>query len=334
MSNENIFIFLILILINTIFYFGNYKIAKYFNLMDIPDDIRKIHSNEVPLTGGLYLFLNIIVIFFANKYLNLIENSILNFNILIFIFVIFIFGIFDDKFGINANLKLLLSITFFTSFVILNDDYILKSIIISSGQKFDLGLFSIPFTVFCLVIFQNALNMYDGINLQNILYFVFLIIIIILFFSFVDFYMYLLPVIVILSYLNFKNNLFLGDSGSYTVSFLISILLIYLFNGTSLNMPSDLVFLFLCIPGYDLLRLAIFRILDKKHPFKGDKNHIHHLLIKKIGYFKTIVYLNLICFAPILYSLISKKNFYAVFISLIIYIFTIIYFKNEKIYKK
>ena len=276
MSNENIFIFLILIFINTIFYFGNYKIAKYFNLMDIPDDIRKIHSNEVPLTGGLYLFLNIIVIFFANKYLNLIENSILNFNILIFIFVIFIFGIFDDKFGINANLKLLLSIIFFTSFIILNDDYILKSIIISSGQKFDLGFFSIPFTVFCLVIFQNALNMYDGINLQNILYFVFLIIIIILFFSFVDFYMYLLPVIVILSYLNFKNNLFLGDSGSYTVSFLISILFIYLFNGTSLNIPSDLVFLFLCIPGYDLLRLAIFRMLDKKHPFKAEKNHIHH----------------------------------------------------------
>ena len=75
-------------------------------------------------------------------------------------------------------------------------------------------------------------------------------------------------------------------------------------------------------------------MLDKKHPFKADKNHIHHLLIKKIGYFKTIVYLNLICFVPILYSLISKKNFYAVFLSLMIYIFTIIYFKNEKIYKK
>ena len=100
--------------------------------------------------------------------------------------------------------------------------------------------------------------------------------------------------------------MFLGDSGSYILSFLISIFLIYIFNNTDINFSSDLVFLFLCIPGYDLLRLAIFRIMKKKHPFKADKNHIHHLLIKYIGYLKTIIYLNLICFLPILFSIFYK----------------------------
>ena len=126
--------------------------------------------------------------------------------------------------------------------------------------------------------------------------------------------------------------MFLGDSGSYILSFLISIFLIHIFNNTEINFSSDLVFLFLCIPGYDLLRLAIFRVMNKKHPFKADKNHIHHLLMRKIGYLKTIIYLNLICFVPILLSLIYKKNIFAVFISLVIYIATIVYFKNEKIY--
>ena len=113
--------------------------------------------------------------------------------------------------------------------------------------------------------------------------------------------------------------MFLGDGGSYILSFLISIFLIYIFNNTDINFSSDLVFLFLCVPGYDLLRLAIFRIIKKKHPFKADKNHIHHLMINKIGYARTIIYLNLICFVPILFSLFYKKNIYAVFISLTIH---------------
>ncbi len=332
MNIDNIIIFFLLTIINIIFYLANYKIAYYFNLIDVPDKERKIHTSKVPLTGGFFLFFNILSIFLLSHYLNLEFNSSLDSQIIVFIFLIFIFGIFDDKFGINANFKLILSIIFFLIFLLFNDDIVLKSLIISSGHKIYLGIFSIPFTIFCFVIFQNAFNMYDGINLQNILYFIFLILIIFIFFGFVDFYIYLTPVIILLLYLNFKNKMFLGDSGSYILSFIISIFLISMFNDKQIEISSDLVFLFLCIPGYDLLRLAIFRIIKKRHPFKADKNHIHHLLIQKIGYIKTIIYLNFICFGPILLSLYIIKNIYAVFVSLIVYMFTIIYFKNEKIF--
>ena len=333
MNSNYILIFSILIFINMIFNLANYKIAKYLNLIDVPDRDRKIHTSNVPLTGGFFLFFNILFIFLLSNYLSPENNSILNSQVIIFIFFIFIFGIFDDKFGINANFKLLLSIIFFSIFLFFNDNLVLKYIIISTGQKINLGIYSIPFTVFCFVIFQNAFNMYDGINLQNISFFIFLILIIFIFFGFIDFYIFLAPVVLLLVYLNLKNKMFLGDSGSYILSFLISILLISMFNNTQIEIYSDLVFLFLCIPGYDLLRLAIFRIIKKKHPFKADQGHIHHLLIKKIGYLKTIAYLNLICFGPIILSLYFVKNIYAVFISLLIYIFTILYFKNEKIYK-
>ena len=332
MISEIFIIFLVLILTNLFLFSKNYKIANYFNLMDVPDKKRKIHKINVPLTGGLFLFLNIMVIFFLKFFLFSLDRSILNLEIIFFIFVIFLFGIIDDKFGINSNLKLALSIIIFSLFLYVNDEYVLRSIIISNGTKFYLGNFGIPFTVFCLVIFQNAFNMYDGINLQNISYFVILVLIIFIFYNFIDFYIYLSPVLLFLAYLNYNNKLFLGDSGSYILSFLISIFLIYIFNQTSLNIKSDLVFLFLCIPGYDLLRLAIVRILNNKHPFNGDQNHIHHILIKKIGYSKTIIYLNLTCFGPILFSLYFNINFYAVFFSLILYILTILYFKNDKIH--
>ena len=332
MISETFIIFFVLILINLFLFSRNYKIASYFNLMDVPDKKRKIHKTNIPLTGGLFLFLNIIVIFFLNFFLFSLDRSILNLEIIFFIFIIFLFGIIDDKFGINSNMKLAISAIIFVIFLHVNDEYILKSIIISNGIKFNLGNFGIPFTVFCLVIFQNAFNMYDGINLQNISYFVILFLIILIFFNFIDFYIFLTPVLLTLAYLNYNNKLFLGDSGSYILSFLISIFLIYIFNQTSLNIKSDLVFLFLCIPGYDLLRLAIVRILNKAHPFSGDQNHIHHILIKKIGYYKTIIYLNIICFGPILCSLYFNINFFAVLFSLLLYILTILYFKNDKIY--
>ena len=291
---EIFIIFFILILTNIFLFIRNYRIANYFNLLDKPDKIRKIHTSNVPLTGGFFLILNIIIIFFLKFFLFSLDGSILSINITFFIFAVFLFGIIDDKFGINSNLKLVVSIIIFSIFLYANDEYVLRSITISNGMSFYLGSFSIPFTVFCLVIFQNAFNMYDGINLQNISYFSILLIIIFIFFNFVDFYIYLIPVLIILTYLNYKNKLFLGDGGSYILSFLISIFLIYMFNQTSLDIKSDLVFLFLCIPGYDLLRLAIVRLLNKTHPFSGDQNHIHHILIKKIGYFKAIIYLNLI----------------------------------------
>jgi len=231
--------------------------------------------------------------------------------------------------GINSNLKLFLSIIFFLLFILFNQNFILKEIITTTGYKLSLGHMAIPFTVFCLVIFQNALNMFDGINLQNILYFCFLIIIIYFFYNKIEFFIYLIPVLILTIFMNSKNYLFLGDSGSYLLSFIIAITLIDTFNNNN-NIFSDEVFLFLCIPGYDLLRLAILRIYKKKHPFKGDRQHIHHMLISKIGYLKAIVYLNLLCFLPIIFSLISNQQVVAIIISLALYMFTIYYFRNDK----
>ena len=188
---------------------------------------------------------------------------------------------------------------------------------------------AIPFTVFCLVIFQNALNMYDGINLQNISYFCFLIIIIYFFYNKIEIFIYLIPVLILIIFMNSKNKLFLGDSGSYLLSFIIAISLIDTFNNNN-DIFSDEVFLFLCIPGYDLLRLAILRILKKKHPFKGDREHIHHILISRIGYLKAIIYLNFLCFLPIIFSLISNQQVVAIIISLALYMITIYYFRNDK----
>ena len=45
------------------------------------------------------------------------------------------------------------------------------------------------------------------------------------------------------------------------------------------------------VPGIDMLRLFMTRIYNRKNPFKGDLNHLHHLLKNK---FKNLLKTNLI----------------------------------------
>ena len=93
-----IFVFSVILINLLILIFHNY-LAKFYNLHDVPDDIRKKHSFSVPLTGGIIIFLNIII-------LNLIQNDL---NILyLFFIIVFIIGFLDDKFDLNPNKKLIL----------------------------------------------------------------------------------------------------------------------------------------------------------------------------------------------------------------------------------
>ena len=92
---EIILLFLILIFFNLIIFQFNSLIAKKLNLYDKPDYKRKIHLTKVPLTGGIFLFLNYLFISILLN-LNFFENLNLGFNdkrefIAIFFLVMFIF---------------------------------------------------------------------------------------------------------------------------------------------------------------------------------------------------------------------------------------------------
>ena len=59
---ENIIIISV-IFFSIFFVFNNNKIANLLNIYDDPDNFRKIHKSKVPLTGGIILVLNIIILF-------------------------------------------------------------------------------------------------------------------------------------------------------------------------------------------------------------------------------------------------------------------------------
>ena len=98
----------------------------------------------------------------------------------------------------------------------------------------------------------------------------------------------------------------MGDSGIYLFSFILGYLIIKTYNYEILK-NADSVFIIMMVPGIDMLRLFIIRILNKKNPFRPDMLHIHHFLVKKYKYKVSIIFLNLIILIPII-SMYLKIN--------------------------
>ena len=79
----------------------------------------------------------------------------------------------------------------------------------------------------------------------------------------------------------------MGDNGSLTIPYIISYFLVKSYNNNIIEFSDD-IFIVMMIPGFELLRLFFTRTINKKNPFTADRKHIHHILLKKIGYKKTI----------------------------------------------
>jgi UDP-GlcNAc:undecaprenyl-phosphate GlcNAc-1-phosphate transferase len=333
----NFFLVISVILLNFLIIYFYQPISRLFNLFDYPDYKRKIHNKPIPLIGGLMLVTNLIVILLFNiffshlidiNFFGSINNYYFFFIVLIFFFAI---GYLDDKYQINANSKLL-----FTSLCILllmhfDENILLKNINLSfTNYTLHLRNLSYFVTLICFLLFINAFNMLDGINGQVTLYAIFIFVILI-FNQVLPLYISLL-VIMFLFFLvlNLKNKAFLGDSGSLPLGYMISYIFLRSYNNFGDIFLADEIFLIMSIPGYELLRLAIQRIINKKHPFFPDNNHIHHLLIKKYKPLKTMFIIQLILVAPYFFYLLTHNFFFSFLFSLIIYVLVIYIFNKIK----
>lgn len=318
--------FLFLIILNLILIGLNNHIAKLFNLYDVPNK-RKIHKNKIPLTGGLIIMFNIIFhLIFINKYegpINIFEN---NYNFYLFLFTIitiFVFGILDDKFVISANTKFILIILILFPIIFFDKSIQINTIKLSFiDNYYDISPYGVIWTLICFLLLMNAINMFDGINLQVGLYF---LTILLLFIS-KDYYKFFFLVLIIgvLSYLylNFRNVSFLGDGGAYVISFIIGYFFIKMYN-SDIFLYADQIALIMIIPGLDLMRLFTIRILNKKHPFSPDNKHLHHLLLKKFSYYEVIAINQGIILMPFLINLFFLSTAICFSLSIIIYFYVI-----------
>jgi len=328
-------LFIIYLIVNLIIYQNYFRIGKFINVYDLPNK-RKIHKKKTPLIGGLILIINFLLFFLLINF-EYFKPLFLNYSFLsledlkfyiIFAIPLFIIGLYDDKFDLNPNLKLLLIGLIIFLFLYFDNSSVIRDLKFSFLQKpVHIGQYSYIFSVLCYLLFINACNMFDGINLQSSSYFLIFILSISLIGD-----LSLFTVIVIFSLLSFialnvNGRIFMGDSGIYLYTFTLGFLAIKSYN-LNIIRDVDTIFILMMVPGIDMLRMFIIRISKGKNPFRPDRKHIHHLLNHKFNYKKTILILNFMILTPIFLYLMEISSLIIIFFYISFYLIFIYSFKK------
>ena len=328
------FLTILIILFNLIFYF-KFNFISNFAFFDNPDGKLKRHSNPTSLIGGLVILINLYLIIFFLILLD-IDNSIFKNNFLNAIIILstlfYLVGLIDDLKNLTPNIKLLSLILSIFFVAYLFPEINLELIRLSFLKKtYYFNEYSFLFTTLSFLLLANAINMFDGINLQIILFSLFIFVVFIIK-GFLPIFFILLSIsFIFLGLLNFKNKVFIGDGGCYLISALLGCSFIYQYQNYDNFLFGDEIFIILLIPAIDMLRLFISRIICKKHPFKGDLNHLHH---KVENYVKnknlTVLITICLCVFPSFLMILEFKTYYILIINLIIYLSIILFLKNKK----
>ncbi len=265
----------ILIFIFSLLFVGLIKhFAPKIGLIDIPND-RSMHVSHIPRGAGIGFYLAVAFIL-PIFYFDLISSYLWTAVAILFIFII---GILDDHRDAAPNTKFFVIIlsTIFISF----DNIMINDLGTFFGFELSLGWFALPFTVFAVVGFTNALNLIDGLDgLAATISIVILGTFFAVGYQYDDIFMMLLSGAFISSLLAFllfnwyPASIFMGDSGSLTLGFVISVLAVK----SLAYLPTISILFVAAIPILDTLIVMIRRKVNGRSMFSADRCHLHHIL--------------------------------------------------------
>jgi UDP-N-acetylmuramyl pentapeptide phosphotransferase/UDP-N-acetylglucosamine-1-phosphate transferase len=265
------------------------KVAIIKNLFDEPGG-RKSHKSSIPTLGGLAIFAGVI---FSYTFWSAGLGDESTQYILAAVIVLFFIGIKDDIVELTARKK-------FYGQLVAAIIIVFFAEIRLTGLFGIFGIYEIPywfsilFSMFVILTIINAFNLIDGIDglaagVGAIAAFAFGL----------WFYNYNQISLCILSFALFSSllaflvynfspaNIFMGDTGSLIIGLILAVLTINFIQLSFASPPYAFPFrsspamaiAILIIPLVDITRVFIVRLLQKKSPFKADRNHIHHLLL-------------------------------------------------------
>jgi len=267
------------------------RIAEMKNLLDEPDEKRKLHKTIIPTLGGVAIFASFLISY------SVWGNAVEVYSYPAFVggvLTLFLIGIKDDILMLSPAKKLMAQV--FASFVVvIGGNLGITNLDGVFGIHAIPGFIGILLAAFVMIATINAYNLVDGIDglaggIGIICTTVFgvwfwgagftslAILSFVLAGSLAGFLIY-----------NFSPaRIFMGDTGSMVVGFILGYLAL---NFIQLNQPSSsalwkmsgapaFAFAVLIIPAFDSVRVFIIRLINKQSPFVPDNNHIHHRLLQ------------------------------------------------------
>ncbi len=255
-------------------------LAYKIKALDVPRDARRVHKKTTPRLGGLALW-------FGFTATSILFCAITKESIAMWVgaTLIAVIGVFDDRFGIPALLKLFLQTAVVVGTVIFGELIVeeinILGTVITFGRPFGIVL-----SVFWIVALINAINLIDGLDgLACGISCIGCIAILFISIIYSNTYMALFSAILIgacVGFLPFNFNpakIFMGDTGSMFLGYILAMLSIQ----GSMKMNSLIALLTpVAVFGLPILDTAfafIRRILQGRSPFSADRGHLHHRFI-------------------------------------------------------
>ncbi len=256
-------------------------LAFKFKITDIPKDNRRMHKKEMPLMGGLAIF-----IAFVSGVLMFCELDIKVVGMLLGALVITVTGIIDDKYDMKPIIKLLLQIC--AALIAVLSGNVFEQIVFF-GEPIVFGRFSWLVTVVWIVALTNAINLIDGLDGLScgISTISCVALLVSLFYSYTPFSVIVMIAILAgscLGFLPFNFNpakIFMGDTGALFLGYTLSVLSIMGCFKMNAIVSFWVPFFVFALPIIDTAFAFIRRILTGRSPFSADRGHLHHRLIDK-----------------------------------------------------
>ncbi len=301
------------------------KIPIPKQLVDYPHK-RKIHQIPTPKIGGCIILISLLV---TSLLFGLFKDEIYSYY-LILCTIFFLIGFLDDVYDWNYKKKLISQISGIMLFLIIIPIDISK--IIFTSIDIQIPWLNYLLLLLWIITIINSFNFFDGINfLAGSLAIIFFSSYFIMYNSSQSIIPIEIIIILIFSISGFlvfnktPAKMFLGDSGSIFLGFLIATLPLLFESKTYRGIDVTIPVIITSILVMDTIYLIFSRIRNKKSPFNGDKTHLHHQLLN-LNLINRYVVL-IIVFSTILFSILAYFSrqllFYQVMV-ILLFLFGII----------
>lgn len=266
------------------------QVVKLRRLFE-PVSNRSSHGQNAPSFGGITFFIVLILALNISEQFFVTSRAIFLVPSALFIFFM---GLKDDLTGISPWNKIMVQLIA-TTILFLSPDFQITNLHGFLGIHEIAPWICIPLAYLVVIFYINAYNLIYGIDgLASGLGALFFTFFSIVYFTLNDYMMMAVCVSMVGAFVAFlryntskDKRIFLGDSGSLLIGFLIAAVVINILSKDYhedihmryvANLPL-LIISALYIPVFDSIRVFIIRVQNGKSPFSSDRNHIHHVLL-------------------------------------------------------
>ena len=267
-------------------------VAHAHGWLETPSLNRHVHTIPLPRIGGVAIFASFTIVVIGA--LVIVGSSHSPFSLpLVPVFkllgpalIVFLLGLYDDLRGVSPAGKFLVQ-AFAATLLFMGGYGIHRIDLVSPGATLQ-SFIGLPLTIFWVLLITNAFNLIDGLDglaAGSALFST--VVIFILSFFLPNPTVSLLAIAlagVILGFLRFNfhpASIFLGDSGSLFIGFMISALAIAGSQKSPTIVAVSIPLVSLGFPILDVVLAVGRRFLQGKSLFEGDRDHIHHKLLKR-----------------------------------------------------